>query len=56
MTEYSISSPYTKREVLYFKAKSKPVYVFQPNVISKVKSDYLDNCKEIKCINPISFN
>lgn len=56
MTDNSISSPYTKREVVYFKAKSKPVYVFQPKVISKVKPDYLDNCKEIKCINPISFN
>ena len=56
MTDNSINSIYTKREVLYFKEKGKPVYVFQPKAISKTRPDYLENCKDIKCINPISFD
>lgn len=56
MTDNSINSVYTKREVLYFKEKHKPVFVFQPNAISKEKPEYLDGCKEIKSISPISFD
>ena len=56
MTDNSINSIYTKKEVLYFKEKHKPVFVYQPTGILNKKPDYLDGCEEIKDICPISFN
>ena len=56
MTDNSINSNYTKKEVLYFKEKRKPVFVYQPTGILNKKPDYLNGCEEIKDICPISFN
>lgn len=56
MTDNSIDSIYTQREVLYFKAQKKPIYVFMPKMIKKERPKYLVDCKEIECVNPVSFD
>lgn len=56
MTDNSIESIYTQREVLYFKAQHKPIYVFKPNMVTKERPEYLMGCKEIECVNPVSFD
>ena len=56
LTDNSIDSASTQREVLYFKAHNKPIYVFKPEIITKEKPKYLVGCKEIKSINPVSFD
>ncbi len=42
MTDNSIRSPYTKREVEYFKKSNKPIHVYQPHSITMQIPDYLD--------------
>ena len=56
MTDNSIDSCCTKREVMYFKEKNKPIYVYQAKVVTGEKPQYLDGCKEIENINAVSFN
>lgn len=56
MTDNSIDSCSTKREVLYFKQNKKPIYVYQPKEINREKPQYLIDCKEIDNINAVSFN
>lgn len=56
LTDNSIDSASTQREVLYFKAHKKPIYVFKPEIITKEKPKYLVGCKEIKSINPVFFD
>ncbi len=55
MTDNCINTKSTKREVEYFKANNKPVYVYQPQTISLPKPDYLKGCLELDSINPISM-
>ena len=45
MTDNSIQSPYTKREVEYFKAHHKPVFVYQPYTITLNQPEYLNGSK-----------
>ena len=47
MTDNSIRSPYTQREVEYFKNKSKSVKVYKPNPVSLPTPSYLDGCNFI---------
>lgn len=44
MTDNSIRSPYTKREVEYFKKSNKPIHVYQSHSITLQIPDYLDEC------------
>lgn len=55
MTDNCISSIYTKKEVEYFKAKNKAIYVYQPKAISLPEPQYLNDCIKITSIDPISF-
>ena len=50
MTDNSIQSPYTKREVEYFKSQQKPVYVYELGDITLELPDYLEGTRtcEIK--------
>ena len=56
MTDNCIDSCSTKREIMYFKKKEKPIYVYQPKAVTREIPQYLDGCKEIECINAVSFN
>ena len=56
MTDNCIDSCSTKREIMYFKKKEKPIYVYQPKAVTRKIPQYLDGCKEIECINAVSFN
>lgn len=56
MTDNCIDSCSTKREIMYFKKKEKPIYVYQPKVVTREKPQYLDGCKEIESIDTVSFN
>lgn len=44
MTDNSIKSPYTEREVVYFKSASKKVKVYKPHAVSLPTPSYLDGC------------
>ena len=44
MTDNSIKSPYTEREVMYFKNAFKSVKVYKPHTISLTNPSYLDGC------------
>lgn len=55
MTDNCISSECTKKEVEYFKAKNKSVYVYQPKPTTLPNPEYLNGCKELYSIDPISF-
>lgn len=50
MTDNSIQTKSTEKEVCYFKEKQKPVYFFQPGTISQSSPSYLNDCKEIGSI------
>lgn len=56
MTDRSIESKSTEKEVLYFKKARKQVYVYQPDEIIKQRPEYLDGCVDVKLINMISFD
>lgn len=56
MTDRSIESKSTEKEVLYFKKASKPVCVYQPAEITKQRPQYLDGCADVKIINMVSFD
>lgn len=47
MTDNSIKSPYTEREVMYFKNASKSVKVYKPYPVSLPTPNYLDGCNFI---------
>lgn len=47
MTDNSIRSPYTQREVEYFKKLNKPILVYQPHPITAQKPEYLNDCEMI---------
>lgn len=55
MTDNSINSKSTKKEVEYFKLKKKPVYVYQPHDIVLSKPDYLDGCIDLENLEPLSI-
>lgn len=44
MTDNSIKSPCTEREVMYFKNASKDVKVYMPYPVSLPTPSYLDGC------------
>ena len=56
LTDNCISSECTKKEVEYFKAKDKSVYVYQPKTTTMSEPEYLDGCMKLDSIDPISFN
>ena len=56
MTDNCISSESTQKEVEYFKAKSKSVYVYQPKAISMTEPEYLIGCIKLDSIDPILFD
>ena len=45
LTDNAIRSPYTEREVKYFKKQNKKVYIYQPNSISMEVPIYLKDCE-----------
>ncbi|MBQ8422411.1 MAG: toll/interleukin-1 receptor domain-containing protein [Bacteroidales bacterium] len=47
MTDNSICSPYTEREVNYFKSLSKRVVVYQPHGTTLTKPEYIKNCESL---------
>lgn len=47
LTDNSIRSLYTEREVNYFKQLSKRVIVYQPYEITQLRPQYLENCEMI---------
>lgn len=51
MTDNSIQSLYTKREVEYFKNHKKAVLVYQPHDITLARPDYLTDCNDCALIN-----
>ena len=56
MTDNCINSVCTQREVEYFRAKNKVVYVYQAKTTSLPKPDYLKDCIELTRIDPIYIN
>ena len=55
MTDNCINSECTKREVNYFKAAKKPVYVYQPTQITLNIPDYLTGCLKVDDINKLNL-
>lgn len=49
MTDNSIRSPYTEREVNYFKSLSKRVVVYQPHGTMLAKPEYIKDCELLDC-------
>lgn len=47
MTDNSILSQYTEREVNYFKAADKRVFVYKPHSVTMSVPKYLDGCEEL---------
>lgn len=50
MTDNSIRSPYTQKEVEYFKKTNKPINVYQPHPISLPIPEYLADCEMIDIV------
>lgn len=50
LTENSVTSPYTEREVIFFKTQRKPVMVYQPRICQCQRPMYLDECPDCQFI------
>lgn len=56
MTDNCINSECTKKEVEYFKAKKKSVYVYQPKPTTLPDPEYISDCIKLDSIDSISFD
>lgn len=50
MTDHSVQSPYTEREVNYFKKQGKSVLVYKPYATFIQRPDYLSECEDCQFI------
>lgn len=53
MTDNSIQSPCTEREVKYFKQQNKRILIYQPHVITLPKPEYLVGCENCDVVDGI---